>query len=121
MHECIMVKIGGSKNRILSKKRKFHENRGAFTHFAKKGIYKFCGNRGKCNMHHWLKGLGRPWFSFARIKSQSYVLYCTVLYPVLVMSYYITLRYIIACVILKLVSCLTVSLKVEDSCTLKAA
>jgi len=38
MHKCVMVKIGGRKNRELSKKPKFCGNR---------GTYRFCGNRGK--------------------------------------------------------------------------
>src|SRR6218665_4190586 len=50
VRKCIMVKVGGSK------KRKLNANMGK--------IYTFCGNRGICNMHHWLKGGGgRFWNS----------------------------------------------------------
>ena len=43
MHKCIMVKVGGSQ------KTKNNVNR--------EEIYKFCWNRGICNMFHWLRGM----------------------------------------------------------------
>jgi len=55
MHKCIKAKIRGRKKRKLSKKREFHENR---------GIYKFWGIRGKCNIHHWLRGMDAPGHAF---------------------------------------------------------
>ena len=46
MHKCIMVKIGGSKKRKLSKNVNFAEI-GECVNYAEIGgkIYNFCGNR----------------------------------------------------------------------------
>ena len=61
MHKCIIVTIGGSKKRKLSKKSKFCGNKG--------DMYKFCRNKvefinfveiGECNMHNWLRGMDAP-------------------------------------------------------------
>jgi len=49
-----------SKKRKLSKKCKLNKNSGNLKILWKYGIYKFCKNRGMCNMHHWLMGDGRP-------------------------------------------------------------
>src|SRR6218665_1711311 len=48
-HKCIMVKI---KRKLKSKLSKKNLSLAEIV-----GIYKFCGNRGICNMHEWLRGV----------------------------------------------------------------
>src|SRR6218665_3800019 len=58
MRKYIMVKIGRSKKRKLSKKTKFNEHMGLkFINFAEMGEFiNFVEIGGICNMHHWLWG-----------------------------------------------------------------